>query len=154
MNTRPALVIVLAVGLGACGGGSPEAAEPPCVVDVETMASILDRDEVIAAPQDNGLDCVYASEGLPVATVSVRTPEQFEAERARFEDMGAILPELVAETGFKGEATVDPRYNSLNVEAAGSIVSVEVVDLEPRDEAGQLELEKSIARAAVDALVA
>jgi hypothetical protein len=148
-----AIVPFLALtALAACGAGSQPAAEPPCVVSQEKMASVLDRDEVLAAPQKNGLDCIYASDGQPLILVSVRTPEQFAAERARFEDKGIKVPELVPATGFDQEATIDPRYNSLNVEAGRRIVSIEIVGVEPTDAAEQVELEKEIARAALEAL--
>ena len=118
------------------------------------MASILDRKSVLAAAQKNGLDCIYAADGQALILLSVRTPEQFASERARFEDNGIVLPDLVAITGFEQEANVDPRYNSLNVDVSGRIVSIQVVGSEPTDPAEQLELEQRIARAAVDALTA
>jgi hypothetical protein len=82
----------------------------------------------------------------------VRSREQFEAERRRFESGGVQLPQLQPVEGFDGEATVDPRYNSLNVAADDRIVSVQVVSPEPSDAGEQLELEKRVARAALDSL--
>jgi hypothetical protein len=146
----PVLVVTAVAG---CGGSENHAsAPPPCVVPEEEMTSILDRDDVFAAPQKDGVRCIYGADGQPLVSVTLRTPEQFQAERDRFEDNGFQLPELVAVDGFKGEANVDPRYNSLNVTAGDRIVSVEVVDLAPFDAAAQLELERKIARAAVERL--
>jgi hypothetical protein len=115
------------------------------------MAEILGRDEVFAVPQTDGVRCIYGADEQPLVTLSVRTPEQFQAERDRFEQQGIELPDLV-EVEFESAASVDPRYNSLNVTAGDRIVSVEVVGVEPSDLATQLELEKEIARVAVDAL--
>ena len=116
------------------------------------MASILKRDGVFAVPQDDGRECIYATEGQPLVSVFVRTPAQFEEERARFEDMGVELPELEPTSGFEDEATVDPRYNSLNVTAGDRIVTVEIIGPLSAIGSGQLELEKEIARAALEQL--
>jgi hypothetical protein len=113
------------------------------------MAEILDRDHVSAVPQDDGR-CIYASDGQALLSVSVRTREQFDAERDRFENGGVKLPELVPVEDFEDEANVDPRYNSLNVTAGERIVSVEIVGTEPSDPEEQLELEKDVARAALE----
>lgn len=113
------------------------------------MAEILDRDHISAVPQDDAL-CIYASDGQALVSVSVRTREQFDAERDRFENGGVKLPELVPVEGFEEEANVDPRYNSLNVMAAGRIVSVEIVGTEPSAPEEQLKLEKDVARAALE----
>jgi hypothetical protein len=150
MVGRSAIVLAAAmVGLAACGGGDSKKATLPCVVTEDEMASILDKNEVLAAPQKNGLDCIYASEGNPLIRLSVRTRKQFQAERDRFESGGIKLPPLDPLEGFDGEANVDPRYNSLNVTAGERIVSVEVVGVEPSDPAEQVELEKRIAQAAI-----
>ena len=109
------------------------------------MAEILDRDHVSAVPQDDGR-CIYASDGQALLSVSMRTREQFDAERDRFENGGVKLPELVPVEGFEEEANVDPRYNSLNVTAGERIISVEIVGTEPSDPEEQLELEKDVAR--------
>jgi hypothetical protein len=116
------------------------------------MSSILERDDVIAAPQKNRLDCIYASEGKALIRLSVRTREQFEAARDRFENSGFKLPPLQPVQGFDTEANVDPRYNSINVTSGTRIVSVEVVGPQPSDAGDQLDLEKRIARAALDAI--
>lgn len=116
------------------------------------MASILDERETVAIPRDNGYECVYAVAGQPVVSLAVRSPQQFQAERARFEDQGILLPPLEPVSGFDNEATVDPRYNSLNVTAGDSIVSVELLGSEPADRGEQLEVEKQIARATVNQL--
>jgi hypothetical protein len=146
----PVLVVTAVAG---CGGSESDAsAQPPCVVPEEEMASILDRDDVFAAPQKDGARCIYAADGQPLVSVSLWTPEQFRAERDRFEENGVQLPELVAVDGFEGEANIDPRYNSLNVTSGGRIVSVEIVSAEPSDPTAQIELEREIARAAVERL--
>jgi hypothetical protein len=134
-----------------CNGDS-EAGSRPCVVPEDEMAAIWDVNETVASPQQNGADCVYASDGDPLVTLSVRTRAQFEAERARFESEGVQLPVLRPVADFDGGATVDPRYNSLNVPAGDLIVSVELLGVEPGSTSAQLELEKTIARAALDRL--
>jgi hypothetical protein len=133
------------------GDSGEEAASTqlPCVVPESEMAEILDRDHVSAVPQDDGR-CIYASDGQALLSVSVRTREQFDAERDRFENGGVKLPELVPVEDFEDEANVDPRYNSLNVTAGERIVSVEIVGTEPSDPEEQLELEKDVARAALE----
>jgi hypothetical protein len=147
------VLVVLATALaGACGGDDSAAPERPCIVSEEKLASIWDVPEMTAHPQSNGLDCLYAAAEEAVVMLGVRTPEQFEADRARFEDEGVLLPPLEPTDGFDGKATVDPRYNSLNVTAGDTVVSVEVVGAEPSDPGEQLALEKRIARAAVDEL--
>jgi hypothetical protein len=152
MAGRTVVVLLLAaVPLAACGGESDRAA-PPCVVDEEQMASILDTDDVFAAPQQNGTDCIYATKGNPLIRLTVWTRAQFQAERDKFENQGVKLPPLEPVDGFRGQANIDPRYNSLNVPSDGRIVSVEVIGREPSDPAAQLDLEKRIAEAAVDAL--
>ena len=118
----------------------------------DELASILERDDVFAAPQKDGVSCIYGADGQPLVSLAVRTPEQFQAERDRFEDNGFLLPELVAVDGFDDEANIDPRYNSLNVTSAGRIVSVEIVGLEPSDPAEQIEVEREVARAALEQL--
>ena len=52
------------------------------------MADILDRDDVAAVPQQDDARCIYASDGQALVSVSVRTREQFDAERDRFENSG------------------------------------------------------------------
>ena len=152
MAGRSAILLgVVLISLAGCGGGS-EAGTPPCVVDEDEMASILDQGGVFAALQHGGSDCIYATEGNPLIRLSVRTPAQFQAERDKFENVGVKLPPLEPVEGFDGAANVDPRYNSLNVTAGDRIVSVEIVGREPSDPDDQLDLEKRIARAAVDAL--
>jgi hypothetical protein len=133
----------------SCGGSAEEAAQLPCVIPEGEMAEILDRDHVSAVPQDHGR-CIYASDGQALVSVSMRTREQFDAERDRFENSGVKLPELVTVEGFGNEANVDPRYNSLNVVAGERIVSVEIVGTEPSDPEEQVELEKDVARAALE----
>jgi hypothetical protein len=145
------LVVVLALGAG-CGGGESAASGRPCVVSEQEMASIWDAPEVRANPQDNGYECVYAAENQAMVALAVRSPQDFEAERARFEDQGVRLPPLKPVSGFDGEATVDPRYNSLNVVAGSVVVSVQLLGGEPADPGEQLELEKRIARVAVSQL--
>jgi hypothetical protein len=154
MRLRSVLVpVFVASALAGCGGGeSDTSAQPPCVVPEDELAEILDRDDVFAAPQNDGVRCIYGSEGQPLISLSVQTPEQFQAERDRFEDEGFELPELVAADGFGGEANIDPRYNSLNVTSGGQIVSVEIVGTEPSDPDAQIELEREIARAALERL--
>jgi hypothetical protein len=145
------VLTVAALALAACGGGSKEATSP-CVVTEDEMASILEKDEVVAAPQKNGLECIYASQGDPLILLSVRTRKQFLAERDRFESGGFKLPRLDPLEGFDGEANVDPRYNSVNVTVGERVVGVQIVSPEPSDLADQLELEKRIARAALESL--
>ena len=140
--------VLVLLALPSCGGSDEEVAQRPCVVPESEMAEILDRDHVAAVPQDDGR-CIYASDGQALVSVSVRTREQFDAERDRFESGGVKLPELVTVEGFGNEANVDPRYNSLNVVAGERIVSVEIVGTEPSDPEEQLELEKDVARAAL-----
>jgi hypothetical protein len=148
---RIGVLIAFVVIAPACGGES-ERGTPPCVVGTGEMSSILERDDVIAAPQKNRLDCIYASEGKALIRLSVRTREQFEAARDRFENSGFKLPPLQPVQGFDTEANVDPRYNSINVTSGTRIVSVEVVGPQPSDAGDQLDLEKRIARAALDAI--
>ena len=144
------IIPVLALlALASCGGSGEEVAQLPCVVPESEMAEILDRDHVSAVPQDDGR-CIYASDGQALVSVSVRTREQFDAERDRFESGGVKLPKLVTAGGFDGEANIDPRYNSLNVTAGDQIVSVEIVGTEPSDPEEQLELEQDVARAALE----
>jgi hypothetical protein len=150
------LVIIPVIALLALPGcrdsdSGEEAASTrvPCVVPENEMAEILDRDHVSAVPQDDGR-CTYASDGQALLSVSVRTREQFDADRDRFENGGVKLPELVPVEGFEDEANVDPRYNSLNVTAGERIISVEIVGTEPSDPEEQLELEKDVARAALE----
>jgi len=145
-------LLFAAAMLPACGGDGSSSAEPPCVVSEEKMASNWDVSEMTAHPQGNGLDCLYAADEEAVVMLGVRTPEQFEAERARFEDQGVLLPPLEPADGFDGKATVDPRYNSLNVSAGDAVVSVQMVGTEPADPAEQVELETRIAQAAVEQL--
>jgi hypothetical protein len=145
------VLTVTALALASCDGGS-KSGTPPCIVGEDEMASILDRDDVLAAPQKNGLECIYASGGDPLILVTVRTREQFQAERDRFESTGVKLPPLEPVDGFAGEANTDPRYNSLNVTSGERIVSVQVVSPEPSNTGDQLDLEKRIARAAVERL--
>jgi hypothetical protein len=148
-----ASVALLAVALvSSCDGSESSSREPPCVVPEDELASIWGVPEISSHPQKNGHDCLYAADGEILVMVSVRSRQQFEAERARFEDQGFLLPPLEPTGGFEEEATVDPRYNSLNVTAGDTIVSVEVVAAEPPDAAEQLALEKRIARAALDQL--
>ena len=146
-----ALGLFLVVPLAACGGES-DRTTAPCVVDEEKMSSILDNDDVFSAPQENSVDCIYATTGNPLIRLSVRTPEQFRAERDKFERKGIKLPALRPVGGFDGQANVDPRYNSLNVTAGDRIISVEIVAAEPSDPTAQLDLEKRIAQAALEAL--
>jgi hypothetical protein len=154
MRLRSALgPVLVASALAGCGGGENDAsAEPPCVVPEDELATILDRDDVFAAAQKDGVSCIYGADGQPLVSLSVRTPEQFQAERDRFEDNGFLLPELVAVDGFEGEANIDPRYNSLNVTSGGRIVSVEIVSAERSDPTAQIDLEREIARAALEHL--
>jgi hypothetical protein len=146
------LLVLTATMLSACGGSGSSSSEPPCVVSEEELASIWGAPEMTAHPQSNGLDCLYAADEEAVVLLGVRTPEQFDADRARFEDQGVLLPQLEPTDGFGGKATVDPRYNSLNVTAGDTVVSVQLVGAEPSDPAEQLALEKRIAQAAVDEL--
>jgi hypothetical protein len=146
----PFLVVAAFAG---CGGGDSDAgAMPPCIVPEDELATIMDREDVFAAPQQDGVSCIYGADGQPLVSLSVRTPEQFQAERDRFEDNGFLLPELVAVDGFEGEANIDPRYNSLNVTSGGRIVSVEIVSAERSDPTAEIDLEREIARAAVERL--
>ena len=152
---RVGLFLVLVVLGAGCGGSEPSestSSDRPCVVAEEEMASIWSVPEMTAHPQSNGFQCVYATNGQVVLSLAVRTPEQFEAERDQFEDRGVLLPPLEPVSGFDGEATVDPRYNSLNVVSGDEVVSVEILGAEPSDPGEQLELEKRIARAAVSRL--
>ena len=87
--------------------------------------------EVSAHPQGNGHECVYAVGGQPVVLLAVRSPQQFEADRALFEDQGILLPPLEPVSGFDGEANIDPRYNSLNVVSGDDVISVEILGAEP-----------------------
>ena len=80
----------------------------------------------------------------------MRTRKQFDAERDRFENGGVKLPELVPVEGFEDQANVDPRYNILNVKAGERIITVEIVGTGPSDPEKQLELEKNVARAALE----
>jgi hypothetical protein len=150
---RPWVLFVIALALGAgCDSGEPTAVGPPCVVSEEQMASILDAPETTAIQGDNGYECIYAAHGQPVVSLAVRSPQQFQAERAKFEDQGILVPPLEPVSGFDDQATVDPRYNSLNVTAGDSVVSVQLLGTEPADPGEQVELEKQIARAAVSQL--
>jgi hypothetical protein len=152
MAIRSAIALtVTGLALAACGVGSKSGA-PPCIVGEDEMASILDRDDVVAAPQKNGLECIYASRGDPLILFAVRTREQFQAERDRFESTGVKLPPLEPVDGFAGEANIDPRYNSLNVTSGERVVSVQVASAEPSNTGDQLDLERRIARAAVERL--
>ena len=155
---RPYFVIIPVLALLALpgcrdsdSGEEAASAQLPCVVSEGEMAEILDRDHVSAVLQDDGR-CIYASDGQALLSVSVRTREQFDAERDRFESSGVKLPELVPVEGFGNEANIDPRYNSLNVTVGGQIISVEIVGTEPSDPEAQLELEKDAARAALASL--
>ena len=122
--------VLVLLALPSCGdsdsGEEVASAQLPCVVPEGEMAEILQRDHVSAVPQNDGR-CIYASDGQALVSVSVRTREQFDAERDRFESGGVKLPELVPLEGFEDEANVDPRYNSLNVTAGERIISVEIV---------------------------
>jgi hypothetical protein len=106
------------------------------------MASIWEVPKVIASPQDNGYECVYAADNQRIVSLAVRSSGEFEAERARFEDRGFLLPPLEPVDRFDGTANVDPRYNSLNVIAGDLVVSVELLGTEPWDPTEQLALEK------------
>jgi len=145
--------VIALLALPSCrdsdSGEEAPSAQLPCIVPEGEMAEILNRDHVSAVPQDHGR-CIYASDGQALVSVSVRTREQFDAERDRFESSGVKLPELVTVEGFGNEANVDPRYNSLNVVAGERIVSVEIVGTEPSAPVKQLELEKDVARAALE----
>jgi hypothetical protein len=116
------------------------------------MTSIWDGGDVAAIPQDDGVECVYAADGEPVVGLAIRSPQAFDQERARFEDQGVLLPALEPTDGFDQEATIDPRYNSLNVTVGDLVVSVEMLGAEPADPGEQLDLEKQIARIAVNEL--
>ena len=116
------------------------------------MAALLEVEAVVSVPQPDGLQCVYAAEGSPLVSLYVRTPAEFEAERARFEDNGVVLPELTPVEGFEGRASVDPRYGSLNVTAGDEVVTVELTSPEAADEEAQLEREREIAGAALERL--
>jgi hypothetical protein len=150
MIGRPAVLFAIVV-LAGCGGES-EGASRPCIVPEEEMASIWDTGAMHSAPQQNGFDCIYASEGTPVVALSIRTPAQFQAERARFESRGVVLPPLDPVSGFDEDANVDPRYNSLNVTRGNLVVSVQLVGPVPMDPGEQLEIEKRIARSALERL--
>jgi hypothetical protein len=154
MKRLAGLCVALLAGgvvLAGCGGGSDKASTSrPCVVAEDDMANMLEADDVIAAPQKNGYQCLYASQGKPIVSLYVRTPEQFDAERAKFEDNGILLPELVPVEGFDGQATIDPRHNSLNVSAEDLVVSVELVGTAPAGMDEQVALETRIARAALE----
>jgi hypothetical protein len=147
-------VVLALLALPSCrdsdSGEEVASAQLPCVVPEGEMADILDRDDVAAVPQQDDGRCIYASDGQALLSVSVRTREQFDAERDRFENGGVKLPELVPVKGFEDEANVDPRYNSLNVTAGERIISVEIVGTEPSAPEKQLELEKDVARAALE----
>jgi hypothetical protein len=151
VSASVALVLVMAL-LPACGGSDSASTERPCVVSEEEMASIWGVSSMNASPQKNGVECIYAANNELMALLTVRSPEEFEAERARFEDQGLLLPPLEPTGGFEEEATIDPRYNSLNATAGDVVVSVQIVGTEPSDPDDQLELEKRIARAAVEHL--
>jgi hypothetical protein len=151
VSASVALVLVMAL-LPACGGSDSASTERPCVVSEEEMASIWGVSSMNASPQENGLECIYSANDELMALLTVRSPEEFEAERARFEDQGLLLPPLEPTGGFEEEATIDPRYNSLNATAGDVVVSVQIVGTEPSDPDDQLELEKRIARAAVEHL--
>ena len=146
------MLLVIALALAGCDRGEATSASLPCVVSGEEMASILDERGAVAIPRDNGYECVYAVDGQPVVSLAVRSPQQFQAERAKFEDQGILLPPLEPVSGFDDAATVDPRYNSLNVTAGDSIVSVELLGTEPAAPGEQLEVEKQSARAIVNQL--
>jgi hypothetical protein len=150
MIGRSTIAVALVVLAGVGCGGDSDAASRPCVVPEDEMASIWDADEMRASPQQNGVDCLYASEDGPLVTLSVRTRAQFEAERARFESGGVVLPPLEPISGFAQGANVDPRYNSLNVPSGDLVVSVQLLGPEPGSFDEQLALEKTIARAALD----
>jgi hypothetical protein len=145
------LFVGLTLGIG-CQGKESASNGRPCVVSEEDMASVWNGGDIAAIPQDNGVNCVYAADGEPVVGVAIRSPEAFEEERARFEDQGILLPPLEPTDGFDQEATVDPRYNSLNVTAEDLVVSVEILGRDPADAGEQLDLEKQIARMAVNEL--
>jgi hypothetical protein len=150
---RISLLLVVVITLGAgCGGTESTASDGPCVVTEEEMASIWDASEVGANPQDNGYECVYTADNKAIVGLSVRSPQEFEAERKRFEDHGVLLPPLEPVSGFDDEANIDPRYNSLNVTAGDFVVSVEILGAEPANPGEQLVIEKRIARAAVSHL--
>lgn len=144
-------VVVLALGVG-CGGGESTANGRPCVLSEEKMASLWDVPKVNASPQDNGYECLYAAHDQAIVSLAVRSSGEFEAERARFEDQGVLLPPLEPVNGFDGEANVDPRYNSLNVTVGDLVVSIELLGAEPADPVEQLAIEKRIAGAAVGQL--
>jgi hypothetical protein len=144
-------VVVLALEVG-CGGGESTANGRPCVVSEEKMASLWDVPKVNASPQDNGYECIYAADDRRIVSLAVRSSGEFEAERARFEDQGFLLPPLEPVDGVDGEANVDPRYNSLNVIAGDLVVSVQLLGTEPADPAEQLAIENRIAGAAVGQL--
>jgi hypothetical protein len=149
---RVGLLLVLVVLAAGCGGSGSTSSERPCVVAEDEMASIWNVPETSAHPQGNGYECAYAIDGQPVVMLGIRSPQQFEADRALFEDQGVLLPPLEPVSGFDGEANVDPRYNSLNVVSGDEVVSVEILGAEPADSGEQLELEKRIAREAISRL--
>jgi hypothetical protein len=148
---RPWLLFVAALAVG-CGGGERTAGDFPCVVSEKEMASILGAPDARAFPQANGYGCIYAARDQAVAWLAIRSPQQFEAERARFEDHGVLLPSLEPVSAFDGDATVDPRYNSLNVTSGDSIITIELLEPKPADPGEQLDLEKRIAAVALSQL--
>src|SRR5215203_5804472 len=101
-------VVVLALGVG-CGGSESTASGRPCLVSEKKMASVWDVPKVNASPQDNGYECLYAAHNRAIVSLAIRSSREFEAERARFEDQGVLLPPLEPVSGFDGEANVDPR---------------------------------------------
>jgi hypothetical protein len=149
---RAGLVLVLVLLGAGCGGSESASSERPCVVAEEEMASIWGVPDMSAHPQENDYECVYAADGRPAVSLALRSPEQVEAERAELEDQGVLLPPLEPVSGFDGEANVDPRYNSLHVVSGDEVVSVEILGAQPADPGEQLELEKQVARAAIDRL--
>jgi hypothetical protein len=149
----PVIALIAPPGCRDSDSGEAAPSAPlPCVVSEADMAQILGRDDVAAVPQYDSGRCIYASDGQALVSLSVRTREQFDAERDRFESNGVKLPELLPVEGFGKEANIDPRYNSLNVTAGGRIISVEIVGTEPSDPEKQLELEKETAQAALESL--
>ena len=99
--------VLVLLALPSCGGSDEEVAQLPCIVPEGEMAEILNRDHVSAVPQDHGR-CIYASDGQALVSVSVRTREQFDAERDRFESSGVKLPELVTVEGSGTRRTSTP----------------------------------------------
>lgn len=158
MHRSLLLVFLLAVGAGCRGEGSKETSRP-CVVPEDEIASILESpdmtgNEVTSLPPSEGSKCLYSTgDQKTTVELSLRTPDQFAAERARFEDQGVLLPPLQPVSGFEGTANVDPRYNSLNVTVGDEIVSV--LASSPAlfaDEAKQLDVERRIAQSALEQL--